>query len=54
MFLVSVQSKWRLGTVLILNWLAAAKVMGIGPAFAIPKALEKAGITQDEVDFFEM
>ena len=31
-----------------------AKIMGIGPAFAIPKALEKAGITQEEVDFFEM
>ena len=28
--------------------------MGIGPAYAIPKALEKAGISQDEVDFFEM
>ena len=32
----------------------SAKIMGIGPAFAIPKALEKAGITQEEVDFFEM
>merc|ERR1712013_797318 len=30
------------------------RVMGIGPAFAIPKVLEKAGITQDEVDFFEI
>lgn len=30
------------------------KIMGIGPAFAIPKALEKAGITQEEVDFFEI
>lgn len=28
--------------------------MGIGPAFAIPKALEKAGITKDDVDFFEI
>lgn len=31
-----------------------ANVMGIGPAFAIPKALEKAGISQDEVDLWEM
>ncbi|CAD6579196.1 MAG: 3-ketoacyl-CoA thiolase with broad chain length specificity [Cyphobasidiales sp. Tagirdzhanova-0007] len=30
------------------------KIMGIGPAYAIPKALEKAGISQDEVDFFEI
>jgi acetyl-CoA acyltransferase 1 len=26
----------------------------IGPAFAIPKALEKAGITKDDVDFYEI
>lgn len=25
-------------------------IMGIGPAFAIPKALERAGITKDDVD----
>jgi acetyl-CoA acyltransferase 1 len=30
------------------------KVMGVGPAFAIPKALEKAGITKDDVDFYEI
>ncbi|ODN89700.1 acetyl-CoA acyltransferase [Cryptococcus wingfieldii CBS 7118] len=30
------------------------KLMGIGPAFAIPKALEKAGITKDDVDIFEI
>ncbi|WVF66578.1 hypothetical protein IAT40_001318 [Kwoniella sp. CBS 6097] len=30
------------------------KLMGIGPAFAIPKALQKAGITKDDVDFFEI
>jgi len=28
--------------------------MGIGPAFAIPKVLEKAGITKDQVDVFEL
>jgi len=26
----------------------------IGPAFAIPKALEKAGISKDDVDFYEI
>ncbi|CAJ1392045.1 unnamed protein product [Effrenium voratum] len=30
------------------------KLMGIGPAFAIPPALEKAGITVDDVDVFEI
>jgi len=30
------------------------KVMGIGPAFAIPKALEKAAITVNDVDIFEI
>ncbi|KAL0253867.1 hypothetical protein I308_101245 [Cryptococcus tetragattii IND107] len=30
------------------------KLMGIGPAFAIPKVLEKAGISKDDVDFFEI
>ncbi|WVQ72274.1 hypothetical protein IAR50_001824 [Cryptococcus sp. DSM 104548] len=30
------------------------KLMGIGPAFAIPKVLSKAGITKDDVDFFEI
>ncbi|KAG8985424.1 3-ketoacyl-CoA thiolase with broad chain length specificity, partial [Tulasnella sp. 427] len=30
------------------------KIMGIGPVYAIPKALAKAGITLDEVDFFEI
>ncbi|KAE8541243.1 hypothetical protein D1P53_002600 [Cryptococcus gattii VGV] len=30
------------------------KLMGIGPAFAIPKVLENAGISKDDVDFFEI
>ncbi|KNE59470.1 acetyl-CoA C-acetyltransferase [Allomyces macrogynus ATCC 38327] len=30
------------------------KVMGIGPAFAIPAALKKAGITVNDVDIFEI
>lgn len=29
-------------------------VMGIGPAVAIPAALEKAGLTQDDIDVFEL
>lgn len=29
-------------------------VMGIGPAFAIPVALKKAGITIEDVDVFEI
>ena len=28
--------------------------MGIGPTFAIPKLLEKTGISQDDVDLFEI
>lgn len=29
-------------------------VMGIGPAYAIPAALEKAGLTTDDIDVFEI
>uniref|UniRef100_A0AAV1TI51 acetyl-CoA C-acyltransferase n=1 Tax=Peronospora matthiolae TaxID=2874970 RepID=A0AAV1TI51_9STRA len=29
-------------------------LMGIGPAVAIPEALQKAGLTQDEIDVFEI
>lgn len=29
-------------------------VMGIGPAFAIPKAIKKAGINIDDIDVFEL
>lgn len=29
-------------------------LMGVGPAFAIPKALEKAGLSQSDVDFYEI
>lgn len=28
--------------------------MGIGPSVAIPKVLEKAGITKEDVDLFEV
>jgi acetyl-CoA acyltransferase 1 len=30
------------------------KVMGIGPAFAIPAALSKAGLTINDIDIFEI
>lgn len=30
------------------------RIMGIGPTFAIPKLLEKTGISQDDVDLFEI
>ncbi|TXT06044.1 hypothetical protein VHUM_03517 [Vanrija humicola] len=29
-------------------------IMGVGPAFAIPAALKNAGITKDDVDFYEI
>ncbi|KAG8805058.1 hypothetical protein FRC17_005751 [Serendipita sp. 399] len=32
----------------------APRIMGIGPSIAIPKVLEKAGITKDDVDLFEI
>ena len=28
--------------------------MGIGPAFAVPKALERAGLTMDDMDLIEI
>lgn len=30
------------------------RIMGVGPAYAIPKLLEKHGITKDDVDFYEV
>jgi acetyl-CoA acyltransferase 1 len=32
----------------------APKIMGVGPAYAIPKALEKAHINKDQVDIYEI
>jgi len=29
-------------------------IMGVGPRYAIPKAVEKAGLTLDDIDFFEI
>ena len=30
------------------------RIMGIGPSFAIPKILEKTGLTKDDIDVFEI
>jgi len=30
------------------------RVMGVGPAYAIPKALEQAGLSADQIDIFEI
>ena len=32
----------------------APRIMGIGPTFAIPEALKKAGISKEDVDLFEV
>jgi acetyl-CoA acyltransferase 1 len=32
----------------------APRIMGIGPALAIPKVLERVGISKDDVDLFEI
>lgn len=31
-----------------------AEVMGIGPAYVIPKAIEEAGLTPDDIDYYEI
>jgi acetyl-CoA acyltransferase 1 len=30
------------------------RIMGVGPAFAIPRVLEKTGLGKDDIDFFEI
>lgn len=30
------------------------EIMGIGPAFAIPAVLRKAGLTKDDIDIYEI
>ncbi|KAK0238315.1 Thiolase, N-terminal domain-containing protein [Armillaria nabsnona] len=30
------------------------RIMGVGPAYAIPKVLEKTGLTKEDIDFFEI
>jgi acetyl-CoA acyltransferase 1 len=50
----------RLGLPIVGKFVAAAvagvppRVMGIGPAFAIPKVLKQTGLKSEEVDFFEI
>ncbi|KAI0291881.1 acetyl-CoA acetyl transferase [Russula brevipes] len=50
----------RLGLPVLGKFVAAStvgvppRVMGIGPAFAIPKVLAHTGLTADDVDFFEI
>jgi acetyl-CoA C-acetyltransferase len=41
----------------VLDWAVAAldpMVMGLGPAYAIPKLLKKAGLKMDDIDLFEI
>jgi acetyl-CoA acyltransferase 1 len=50
----------RLRLPIVGKWAGAAvvgvppRIMGVGPAYAIPKALEKAGIRKEDVDFYEI
>ncbi|KAJ7470435.1 acetyl-CoA acetyl transferase [Mycena latifolia] len=50
----------KLGLPIIGKYIAAAtigvppRIMGVGPAYAIPKVLEKAGLSQNDIDFFEI
>jgi len=50
----------RLGLPIVGKYIAAAtvgvppRIMGVGPAYAIPRVLEKTGLTLNDVDFFEI
>ncbi|EJD07184.1 thiolase [Fomitiporia mediterranea MF3/22] len=50
----------RLGLPILGKFVTAAvvgvppRIMGVGPAFAIPKVLSKTGLTKDDVDFYEI
>lgn len=50
----------RLGLPILGKYVAAAvvgvppRIMGVGPAYAIPKVLAKAGLSKDDVDFYEI
>ncbi|KAJ7231459.1 thiolase-like protein [Mycena haematopus] len=50
----------KLGLPIVGKYVAAAtigvppRIMGVGPAYAIPRVLEKTGLTIDDVDFFEI
>jgi acetyl-CoA acyltransferase 1 len=50
----------KLGLPIVARWITHAvagvppEVMGIGPAFAIPKALKQAGLKVEDIDIFEL
>ena len=50
----------KLGLPIVGKFVAAAavgvppRIMGVGPAYAIPKVLEITGLSKDEVDFYEI
>ncbi|KAG1752289.1 acetyl-CoA acetyl transferase [Suillus paluster] len=50
----------RLGLPIVGKYVASAvvgvppRIMGVGPAYAIPKVLEKTGLSRDDVDFYEI
>ncbi|KAI0793646.1 thiolase [Fomes fomentarius] len=50
----------KLGLPIVGKFVAASavgvppRIMGVGPAFAIPKVLEQTGLTKDEIDFYEI
>jgi acetyl-CoA acyltransferase 1 len=50
----------KLGLPIIARWITHAvagvppEVMGIGPAFAIPKALKQAGLRTEDIDIYEL
>ena len=50
----------RLGLPIVGKYVASVvvgvppRIMGVGPGFAIPKVLEKTGLTKEDVDFYEI
>ncbi|EPQ56769.1 acetyl-CoA acetyl transferase [Gloeophyllum trabeum ATCC 11539] len=50
----------RLGLPIIGKYVTSAvvgvppRIMGVGPAFAIPKLLEQTGLSKDDIDFYEI
>lgn len=50
----------KLGLQILAKWVGSAVVgvppiiMGVGPAYAVPKLFERYGITKDDVDIFEL
>jgi len=50
----------RLGLPIVGKYVSAAvvgvppRIMGVGPAFAIPKALQNAGLSLQDIDFYEI